>query len=45
MPRPLAGEAEVFLSGGLHADGVQRQAEGVGNVLAHGRDVRGQQGR
>ena len=38
----LAGEAEVFLRRGLDADGVHGQTKGVGNVPAHGRDMRGQ---
>ena len=38
----LAGEAEVLLRRGLDADGVHGQTEGVGNVPAHGRDMRGQ---
>ena len=38
----LAGEAEVLLRRSLDADGVHGQTEGVGNVPAHGRDMRGQ---
>ena len=38
----LAGEAKVLLRRGLDADGVHGQTKGVGNVPAHGRDMRGQ---
>ena len=40
--QPFAGKAEMFLGGGLYAHSVQRQAEGIGDILTHSRDVGGQ---
>ena len=42
--QPLAGKAQMFLGGSLHAHSVHRQAEGVGQIPSHGRDVRCQLG-
>ena len=38
--QPLTGKAQMFLGGGLYAHGIHRQAEGIGQILAHGRNVR-----
>ena len=38
--QPLTGKAQMFLGGGLHTHSVHRQAEGIGQILAHGRNVR-----
>ena len=40
--KTLAGKAEMLLGRGLDADGVHRQTEGIGNLLAHCGDVGGQ---
>ena len=38
--QPLTGKAQMFLGGGLYTHGIHRQAEGIGQILAHGRNVR-----
>ena len=38
--QPLTGKAQMFLGSGLHTHSVHRQAEGIGQILAHGRNVR-----